>query len=135
MRRDGNQQIARNTPDGGKDVLLFRHHVGGRKHLRTAQRISIAKLDQQPTREQPQPALVVPAAGDPMVGIDMVAIFEDAVRREEAGGAALFEDGPYGADTSLAVLAFPGVELGVDGEGAPDYLGGFGPSVDEGVVA
>lgn len=102
--------------------------------MRTAQRISIAELDQQPTGKQPQPALVVPTAGDPMVGIDMVAVFEDGVGREEAGGAALFEDGPYRADTSLAVLTFPGVELGVDGEGAPDYLRGFGPSVDKGVV-
>lgn len=77
---------------------------------------------------------MVPATGDPVVGVDVVAVVKDAVGREKAGGAALFEDGPYGTGTPLTVSAFPGVELGVDGEGIPDYLDGFGPPVNEGVV-
>lgn len=80
---------------------------------------------------------MVPAAGDPVVGVDVVAVLEDTVGREEAGGTTLLEDGPYGTGTRtpLAVLStFPGVELGVDGEGVPDYLACFGPPVDEGVV-
>lgn len=77
---------------------------------------------------------MVPPARDPVVGVDVVAVVEGTVGREEARSTALFEDGPYGAGAALAVSSFPGVELGVDGEGVSDYLGGFGAPVDEGVV-
>lgn len=86
-----------------------------------------------------------------MVFVDVVGVVEDAVWREKAGRTALFEDGPVcpdwaaggaaggGVTASCAAVAvavcstFPGVELGVDGEGIVDYLRGFGPPVNEGV--
>ena len=78
---------------------------------------------------------MVPAAGHPVVGVDVVAVFEYGLGREEARGTTLFDNGPYRAGTPLAVPAFPGVELGVNGKGVLDYLGGFGPPVSENVVA